>query len=128
MFNRFFRNYCNTLHFQGSVILEDDEDGLSHAQDIRGTGDVARTRVRDYFNDLRETVNKQEEAGLAVIDSYIRDQLSWFRQRQEDMVSLISRASAVCSHCEKTLKTDDAKVVPYSYYYYFFYFFIIILR
>lgn len=71
---------------------------------------MARERVRAYFNDLRETVNRQEEAGLAVVDGYVRDQLSWLRQRQEDMVVLISHTSAVCSHCEKTLKSDDSQV------------------
>ena len=75
-----------------------------------GTGDMTRVRVRDYFNDLRETVNRQEEAGLAVVDGYLRDQLSWLRQRQEDMVVLNSHTSAVCSHCEKTLKSDDSQV------------------
>ena len=73
---------------------------------------MARVRVRDYFDDLRETVNRQEEAGLAVVDSYLRDQLSWLRQRQEDMVVLNSHTSAVCSHCEKTLKSDDSQVRP----------------
>ena len=95
--------------FTGSVVVEDDADGQSHSRHMVGTGDMARGRVRDYFNDLRETVNRQE-AGLAVVDSYLRDQLSWLRQRQEDMVVLNSHTSAVCSHCEKTLKSDDSQV------------------
>ena len=71
---------------------------------------MARSRVREYFNDLRETVNRQEEAGLAVVDGYLRDQLSWLRQRQEDMVALNSHTSAVCGHCEKTLKSEHSQV------------------
>lgn len=90
--------------------MEDDEDGLSHTRRFVGTGDVARARVREYFNDLRETVNRQEEAGLAVVDSYVRDQLSWLRQRQEDIVVLVSHTSAVCAQCEKMLKADDTQV------------------
>ena len=100
--------------FIGSVVVEDDAEGQSHTRHVIGTGDMARGRVRDYFNDLRETVNRQEEAGLAVVDSYLRDQLSWLRQRQEDMVVLNSHTSAVCAHCEKTLKSDDSQVSIFS--------------
>lgn len=77
---------------------------------VQGTAVEARLRVRSFFDDLRETVNRQEEAGLAVVDNYVREKLFSLRQQQEDMAVLISQVTSVCLECEKSLQRTDAEV------------------
>lgn len=66
--------------------------------------------VRSFFDDLRETVNRQEEAGIAVVNNYVREKLFSLRQQQEDMAVLISQVTSVCLECEKSLQRTDAEV------------------
>ena len=75
-----------------------------------GTAEEARARVHAYFDDLRDTINRQEEAGLAVVSTYVREKLLSLRQQQEDMAVLISQVAAVCTECEKALQKTDAEV------------------
>ena len=63
-----------------------------------------------YFDDLRDTINRQEEAGLAVVNNYVREKLLSLRQQQEDMAVLISQVAAVCTECERALQKTDAEV------------------
>ena len=60
-----------------------------------GSGEEARDRVRAYFDDLRDTINKQEEAGLAVVSNYVREKLCSLRQQQEDVAVFMSQVRAI---------------------------------
>ena len=94
----------------GSVVMAEDERGNMVAHHITGTAEEARRRVRAYFDDLRETVNRQEEAGLAVVDNHVMEKLLSLRQQQEDMAVLISQVAGVCTECDRALKRSDAEV------------------
>lgn len=75
-----------------------------------GTAEKARIRVREYFRDLRETIQHQENEALTVINSYIREKLCALRQQQEDMTVLMSQISNVCLECDRAVKRSDAEV------------------
>lgn len=90
-------------------MQEDDQQNLV-AHHIAGTAEDARCKVRAYFDDLRETVNRQEEAGLAVVNNHVREKLLSLRQQQEDMAVLMSQVTSVCVECERALKRSDAEV------------------
>ncbi|TUR38418.1 E3 ubiquitin-protein ligase TRIM23 [Bagarius yarrelli] len=78
---------------------------------VPGTAENARSCVRAYFADLHETLCRQEEMALSVVDAHVRERLIWLRQQQEDMTILLSQVSTACLHCEKTLQQDDCRVV-----------------
>ena len=90
-------------------MQEEGQDVLT-AHHISGSAEDARNKVRAYFDDLRETVNRQEEAGLAVVNNYVREKLLSLRQQQEDMAVLMSQVTSVCIECERALKRSDAEV------------------
>ena len=94
----------------GNVVLREDERGAAIVHHINGTAEESRIKVRAYFDDLRETVNRQEEAGLAVVNNYVREKLLSLRQQQEDMAVLMSQVNSVCLECERALKRSDAEV------------------
>lgn len=71
---------------------------------VPGTAENARSCVRAYFSDLHETLCRQEEMALSVVDAHVREKLIWLRQQQEDMTVLLSQVSTACLHCEKTLQ------------------------
>lgn len=72
--------------------------------EVPGTAESARSCVRAYFADLHETLCRQEEMALSVVDAHVRERLIWLRQQQEDMTILLSQVSTACLHCEKTLQ------------------------
>lgn len=74
------------------------------ARQVPGTAESARSCVRAYFADLHETLCRQEEMALSVVDAHVRERLIWLRQQQEDMTILLSQVSTACLHCEKTLQ------------------------
>ena len=88
--------------------MQEDERGNLVTQHVAGTAEDARSKVRAYFDDLRETVNRQEEAGLAVVNNYVREKLLSLRQQQEDMAVLMSQVTSVCVECDRALKRSDA--------------------
>jgi len=94
----------------GGVLMQEGEQGALIASYIAGSAEDARNKVRAYFDDLRETVNRQEEAGLAVVNNYVREKLLSLRQQQEDMAVLLSQVTSVCVECERALKRSDAEV------------------
>ncbi|XP_068673789.1 E3 ubiquitin-protein ligase TRIM23-like [Montipora foliosa] len=96
---------------EGGVVVQEDEHGASIVHHINGTAEDSRSKVREYFDDLRETVNRQEEAGLAVVNNYVREKLFSLRQQQEDMAVLLSQVNSVCLECERALKRSDAEVI-----------------
>ena len=90
--------------------MQEDDHGTLIAHYFAGTAENARNKVRAYFDDLRETVNRQEEAGLAVVDNYVREKLLSLRQQQEDMAVLLSQVNSVCVECERAMTRSDAEV------------------
>ncbi|KAG7274052.1 hypothetical protein CRUP_030774 [Coryphaenoides rupestris] len=90
---------------EGGEQIVEDGVGMAH------TEHSARSCVRAYFADLHETLCRQEEMALSVVDAHVRERLIWLRQQQEDMTILLSQVSTACLHCEKTLQQDDCRVV-----------------
>ncbi|XP_068391517.1 E3 ubiquitin-protein ligase TRIM23 isoform X2 [Eschrichtius robustus] len=102
---------CGNCYFVGEV-----QDALAVCIKtaitwVPGTAENARSCVRAYFSDLHETLCRQEEMALSVVDAHVREKLIWLRQQQEDMTILLSQVSTACLHCEKTLQQDDCRVV-----------------
>lgn len=96
---------------EGGIVMQEEGQGVLTAHHISGSAEDARNKVRAYFDDLRETVNRQEEAGLAVVNNYVREKLLSLRQQQEDMAVLMSQVTSVCLECERALKRSDAEVI-----------------
>ena len=94
--------------------MQEDERGALITHHIAGSAEDARNKVCAYFDDLRETVSRQEEAGLAVVNNYVREKLLSLRQQQEDMAVLLSQVTSVCVECERALKRSDAEVSCHS--------------
>ncbi|XP_067425328.1 E3 ubiquitin-protein ligase TRIM23 isoform X4 [Emydura macquarii macquarii] len=96
---------------EGGEQIVEDGVGMAHTEHVPGTAENARSCVRAYFSDLHETLCRQEEMALSVVDAHVREKLIWLRQQQEDMTILLSQVSTACLHCEKTLQQDDCRVV-----------------
>uniref|UniRef100_A0AAY5K1C7 E3 ubiquitin-protein ligase TRIM23 n=1 Tax=Esox lucius TaxID=8010 RepID=A0AAY5K1C7_ESOLU len=96
---------------EGGEQIVEDGLGMTHTEHVPGTAESARSCVRAYFADLHETLCRQEEMALSVVDAHVRERLIWLRQQQEDMTILLSQVSTACLHCEKTLQQDDCRVV-----------------
>uniref|UniRef100_A0A8C5FAG1 B-box C-terminal domain-containing protein n=1 Tax=Gadus morhua TaxID=8049 RepID=A0A8C5FAG1_GADMO len=96
---------------EGGEQMVEDGIGMAHTEHVPGTAESARSCVRAYFADLHETLCRQEEMALSVVDAHVRERLIWLRQQQEDMTILLSQVSTACLHCEKTLQQDDCRVV-----------------
>ncbi|XP_053738032.1 E3 ubiquitin-protein ligase TRIM23 [Synchiropus splendidus] len=96
---------------EGGEQIVEDGVGMAHTEHVPGTAESARSCVRAYFADLHETLCRQEEMALSVVDAHVRERLIWLRQQQEDMTILLSQVSTACLHCEKTLQQDDCRVV-----------------
>uniref|UniRef100_UPI00398F1198 E3 ubiquitin-protein ligase TRIM23 isoform X2 n=1 Tax=Pristiophorus japonicus TaxID=55135 RepID=UPI00398F1198 len=94
----------------GEQIIE-SRIGMAHTEHVPGSAENARSCVRAYFAELHETLCRQEEMALSVVDAHVREKLIWLRQQQEDMTILLSQVSTACLHCEKTLQQDDCRVV-----------------
>ena len=56
-----------------------------------GSADIAKHRVRAYFQSLRDQLNVQEVAALTVVDTYIRERLCSMRQQEEDCEVILSQ-------------------------------------
>lgn len=76
-------------------MVREDETGMFVSESILGSAEDARNRIRAYFDDLRDTINKQEEAGLAVVNNYVREKLCSLRQQQEDIAVFMSQVCSV---------------------------------
>ncbi|XP_046527806.1 E3 ubiquitin-protein ligase TRIM23 isoform X2 [Equus asinus] len=98
-------------HIEGGEQIVEDGIAMAHTEHVPGTAENARSCVRAYFSDLHETLCRQEEMALSVVDAHVREKLIWLRQQQEDMTILLSQVSTACLHCEKTLQQDDCRVV-----------------
>ncbi|XP_071116961.1 E3 ubiquitin-protein ligase TRIM23-like [Haliotis cracherodii] len=98
-------------HIEGGLHVITSTDGSSSTQQIPGTAEQSRLKIKQYFHDLRENLNRQEIAALTAVDTHIREKLCMLRQQQEDMTMLLSQISSVCHQCEGALQQDDTKVL-----------------
>jgi len=96
-------------HIEGGLVPTSEGDGSP--QQMTGTAEQARIKIKTYFNELRENLACQEVAALAAVDSHIREKLCSLRQQQEDMAILMAQISSVCHQCEMTLQQDDTKIL-----------------
>ncbi|GFR85038.1 E3 ubiquitin-protein ligase TRIM23-like [Elysia marginata] len=96
---------------EGGVQMVESSEGETTTQQVLGTAEKARVKIKTYFNELRETLGRQEMAALTAVDTHIREKLCSLRQQQEDMASLMSQISAVCHQCETTLQQDDTRIL-----------------
>lgn len=76
-----------------------------------GSSELAKQRVRAYFQGLRDQLSRQEVAALTVVETYIRERLCFIRQHEEDIGDILSQVAAVCSHISRAVKQDDARVI-----------------
>jgi ABC-type transporter Mla MlaB component len=76
-----------------------------------GTGELARQRVRSYFQSLRDQLCRQEVTALTVVDTYVRERLCSIHQQQEDLSETLSQVASICVHCDRVSRLDDARVV-----------------
>ncbi|MBN3277192.1 TRI23 ligase, partial [Polyodon spathula] len=110
--SEYSRKLVDIVHqIEGGEHIVEDSIGMAHTEHVPGTAESARSCVRVYFADLHETLCRQEEMALSVVDVHVREKLVWLRQQQEDMTILLSQVSTACLHCEKTLQQDDCRVV-----------------
>ncbi|KAK8737698.1 hypothetical protein OTU49_004198, partial [Cherax quadricarinatus] len=49
--------------------------------DTGGTAEEARARVRQYFAQLRDQLNRQETQAMTVLDAHVRERLCSIRQQ-----------------------------------------------
>ena len=82
------------------------ENNASSAQRF-GSADVAKHRVRAYFQSLRDQLNVQEAAALTVVDAYIRERLCSMRQQEEDCEVILSQVKSL-------LMVDFARLCQHS--------------
>ena len=71
---------------------------------MKGSAELSRLRVKQYFAELHEQLTRQEKAALVVVESHVRERLGLLKQQQEDMAVLLSQISAVCQQCDKTVQ------------------------
>ncbi|XP_014784130.1 E3 ubiquitin-protein ligase TRIM23 [Octopus bimaculoides] len=114
----FGEEVSESAHKMASVIQQIEggvtvvqSDGFTSTQQVPGTAEQARSKIKEYFNELRQNLNCQELAALTTVDTHIREKLCILRQQQEDMAILLGQVSSVCLQCEVTLQQDDTKVV-----------------
>ncbi|XP_070564281.1 E3 ubiquitin-protein ligase TRIM23-like [Ptychodera flava] len=96
---------------EGGMQMSEDRDSLTEFRQVPGTAELARTRVRVYFNELHESLYRQEEVAISVVDSHAREKLRILRQQQEDLAIVLSQTSAICLQWERVLQQDNSRVV-----------------
>ncbi|KAK7868352.1 hypothetical protein R5R35_013646 [Gryllus longicercus] len=108
---KFMEDMSETVHKLEQVVQQ-LESGEGEGEP--GTADLARIRVRTYFQHLRETLQLQEAAAMTAVDTHIRERLCSLRQLQEDLAASLSQVAGVCVQCEQTIQQDDARVLMLS--------------
>lgn len=98
-------------HIEGSVQVIEDLDGVTETRRAPGTAEMARSKVRLYFQELNETLQRQQQVAFSVLDTHIRERLHFLRQYQEEFTNILSTLSTMSEDCDKLLCEDDAKVL-----------------
>ncbi|KAL7640019.1 UNVERIFIED_CONTAM: hypothetical protein RMT77_009433 [Armadillidium vulgare] len=109
-----------TRQLEGSSISSANADlqlssGNSEAtngtDNVGGTAEEAKSKVRTYFNQLREALQEQENVALRVLDTHIRERICSIRQHQEDIASLLSQMVSVVVDGERVIQLDDGRLI-----------------
>nr|CAD7434589.1 unnamed protein product [Timema monikensis] len=78
-------------------------EGVSNSDvEELGAADMARGRVQNYFQQLRETLQLQEAAAMTTVDTHIRERLCSLRQLQDDLATSLSQVKRD-THLEQLL-------------------------
>ncbi|XP_071485031.1 E3 ubiquitin-protein ligase TRIM23-like [Diadema antillarum] len=96
---------------EGGVGIVEDLDGVAEPRHVPGTAEMARAKVRTYFEELHETLQRQEEVAASVLDTHIRERLHLLRQQQEHFALMMSSITSISYDCEGILNRDDAKLL-----------------
>uniref|UniRef100_A0A914W2Z1 RING-type E3 ubiquitin transferase n=1 Tax=Plectus sambesii TaxID=2011161 RepID=A0A914W2Z1_9BILA len=83
--------------------------GLMDATD--GSAVTAKRLVSTHFAELRDQLALQEATALSIVEGHARERLALLRQQQEDLATVTSQVSAVCTQLDKSEKLDDARLV-----------------
>lgn len=70
---------------------------------VPGMAEMARAKVRTYFAELHETLQRQEEVAASVLDTHIRERLHLLRQQQEHFAFMNSSIASMSYECESML-------------------------
>ncbi|XP_072027248.1 E3 ubiquitin-protein ligase TRIM23-like [Amphiura filiformis] len=106
------RRLSEVIHqIEGGMRVVEDLDGIAEPRHIPGTAEMARSKVQHYFRELHETLQRQKEVAMSVIDAHVRERLYMLRQQQEDITVTMSNVSTMCLDCERKLQQDDARVL-----------------
>ena len=60
--------------------------------------------MQHYFQELHETLQRQKEVAMSVIDAHVRERLYMLRQQQEDITVMMSNVSTMCLDCERKMQ------------------------
>ncbi|XP_065332757.1 E3 ubiquitin-protein ligase TRIM23-like [Cloeon dipterum] len=76
-----------------------------------GTIEDARNRVRAHFQQLRESLEQQENAACTALEAHTRERLCALKQLQEDLTVTMSHVAAVCVQCSQLCAQDDSRLL-----------------
>ncbi|XP_033636620.1 E3 ubiquitin-protein ligase TRIM23-like [Asterias rubens] len=96
---------------EGGVQVVEDLDGIAEPRHIPGTAQVARAKAHHYFQELHETLQRQEEVAMSVVDAHVREKLYILRQQQENLATMLTSINSMCVECERCVQQDDARVI-----------------
>ena len=101
-----------TFRFADNVAQRlEGTDPVSIAQGRPGTANLARARVQDFFQQLRDSVELQEAAALTAVDTHLRHRLCTLQQLQTDLASWLSQVACATLQCEQAIQQDDGRVI-----------------
>ncbi|KAJ1532083.1 hypothetical protein ONE63_000712 [Megalurothrips usitatus] len=86
-------------------------DPVSIAEGRPGTATLARARVQDFFQQLRDSLELQEAAALTAVDTHLRQRLCTLQQLQTDLASWLSQVACATLQCEQAIQQDDGRVI-----------------
>ncbi|XP_059490440.1 E3 ubiquitin-protein ligase TRIM23-like [Neocloeon triangulifer] len=76
-----------------------------------GTVEEARNRVRTHFQQLRESLEQQENAACTALEAHTRERLCALKQLQEDLTITMSHVASVCVQCSQLCSQDDSRLL-----------------
>lgn len=106
-------HHCHPTECVARMIEGSAGDGVEpegNGGGAGGTGEEARGRVRQYFTQLREQLNRQEAQAMTALDAHIRERLCSIRQQQEDMTTLLSQVSLFWSYFIHIVSLEDSNL------------------
>ena len=100
---KFMEEMGDTTRRMEQVLCEIRGDEAEADQNrSAGTAEVARRRVRGYFQQLRDQLCAQEVAALTVVDTHVRERLCSIRQQEEDIATVLSQVTRIVIRIRRT--------------------------